>query len=101
MFAVSSEPNGVCPLGVKTPRVKSAEKVRRTCGESAEKVFKAIIGNSRIKTHEISAKTHLAQRTVEKAISVLKKEGVLQRIGPDKGGHWEVVRPPTDGGERP
>jgi len=25
------------------------------------------------------------------AISTLKKKGKLKRIGPDKGGHWEVI----------
>jgi predicted HTH transcriptional regulator len=44
-----------------------------------------------IKTNEISDKTQLAQRTVEKAIATLKKDGVLKRVGPDKGGHWEIV----------
>ena len=29
--------------------------------------------------------------TVARAIAKLKREGILRRIGPDKGGHWEVV----------
>jgi predicted HTH transcriptional regulator len=29
--------------------------------------------------------------TVARAIAKLKRSGVLRRIGPDKGGHWEVI----------
>jgi predicted HTH transcriptional regulator len=80
---------------VEKSREKSREKntaeVRRKYGESAEKVFSVIEKHMYIKTNEISDKTQLAQRTVEKAIAALKKDGVLKRIGPDKGGHWEIV----------
>lgn len=71
---------------------EGTDKVRRKYGESAEKVHRAISENLFIKTHEIAQKTGLSQRTVEKMIAILKKEGVLKRIGPDKGGHWEVVK---------
>ena len=29
--------------------------------------------------------------TVARAIAKLKRTGVLRRVGPDKGGHWEVI----------
>ncbi|MCK5906354.1 MAG: cell filamentation protein Fic [Flavobacteriales bacterium] len=29
-------------------------------------------------------------RTIEMAIAKLKERGKLERIGPDKGGYWEV-----------
>jgi predicted HTH transcriptional regulator len=64
--------------------------MRRKCGENAEKVLLSIKDDPFIKTHEIADKTQLSQRTVEKAVAKLKKAGVLKRIGPDKGGHWEV-----------
>ena len=51
----------------------------------------AIAGNKFIKTHEIADKTKLSQSTIEKNVAKLKKAGILKRIGPDKGGHWEIV----------
>jgi predicted HTH transcriptional regulator len=30
-------------------------------------------------------------KAVEKHLSNLKADGIIKRIGPDKGGHWEVV----------
>jgi ATP-dependent DNA helicase RecG len=79
-------------LGVKQSKEKeSAEKVRRKCGENAEKVFQSIRANLFIKTHEIADQTQLSQRAIDSTISKLKKAGFLRRIGPDKGGYWEVV----------
>jgi ATP-dependent DNA helicase RecG len=30
-------------------------------------------------------------RAVEKDLKTLQKEGKIKRIGPDKGGYWEVI----------
>ena len=30
-------------------------------------------------------------RTIERAIKQLRESGRLRRIGPDKGGHWQVI----------
>lgn len=70
---------------------ESAEKVRRKCGENAERVFQSIRANLYIKTHEIADQTQLSQRAIDSTISKLKKAGFLKRIGPDKGGHWKVL----------
>jgi predicted HTH transcriptional regulator len=32
----------------------------------------------------------LTRPTIERAIKKLKQLGLIKRIGPDKGGHWEV-----------
>jgi len=69
----------------------NTEEVRRKYGENMEKVLLAIQQDPFIKTHEVADKNQLAQRTVEKAVAMLKKARILKRIGPDKGGHWEVI----------
>ena len=33
----------------------------------------------------------ISRRAVAKQIAILKESGQLRRIGPDKGGHWEIV----------
>ena len=44
--------------------------------------------NPEITIPEIAEETDLSIKGVEKAIKILKEEGKLKRIGPDKGGHW-------------
>ena len=33
----------------------------------------------------------VTERTIERNIEKLRKKGLSNRIGPDKGGYWEVV----------
>jgi len=69
---------------------ESKEKIRRKYGENAEKIILAISGDQFIRTRKIADKTKLSQSTVEKIIAKLKKDGILKRVGPDKGGYWRI-----------
>lgn len=62
--------------------------MEKTGGE--EKILNLISSNSKITARELADAVVLSIAGVEKAIRILKKEGRLKRIGPDKGGHWEV-----------
>lgn len=50
-----------------------------------------MIDNPAITTQEIAEVLDLSIAGIEKAIRTLKKQNRLRRIGPDKGGHWEVI----------
>ena len=41
---------------------------------------------------EIHEMTQLSVSGVRKIIDRLREQGVIKRIGPDKGGHWELLR---------
>ena len=64
----------------------------KTVGKTVGKILALINENPKITREEISAKTGLTIRGVEWNLNKLKKEGVLKRIGPAKGGYWGVVR---------
>jgi ATP-dependent DNA helicase RecG len=40
----------------------------------------------------MARKLKISPRAVEKQISKLKKQGKIRRVGPDKGGYWEIVK---------
>lgn len=40
---------------------------------------------------EIAEKIGVSDRTIKKQISKLKEEEMIKRIGPDKGGYWEIL----------
>ena len=40
---------------------------------------------------ELAQTIGISDRAVKKSIKKLKEGGLLRRVGPDKGGHWEVV----------
>lgn len=66
---------------------KGVEKVRE---KTREKILRFIKENPEITTAEIAEKSGISSKSVEWHIAKLKKEGVIKRVGPDRGGHWEV-----------
>ncbi len=59
--------------------------------KSRVKILELMMQNPEITIPQIAEETDLSVKGVEKAIKILKEEGRLKRIGPDKGGHWEVL----------
>lgn len=66
-------------------RVKTREKTR-------EKIIRLIQARPRITMREIAERTGLSIKGVEWNIKKLKEEGILRRIGPAKGGYWEIIK---------
>ena len=58
--------------------------------KSKGKVIEMIAQNQSVTIPEIAAALDMSIPGIEKIIRSLKKENRLRRIGPDKGGHWEL-----------
>ena len=58
--------------------------------KSNEKVVRLIAEKPTITTQKIAESLGLSLAGIEKIIRTLKQQERLRRIGPDKGGHWEV-----------
>jgi ATP-dependent DNA helicase RecG len=48
--------------------------------------------NPHISTKEIANGIGIAERNIKVHVKKLKAIGKLKRVGPDKGGHWEVLK---------
>jgi len=57
-----------------------------------EKILNAIKNNSKITQNELMEVTSLTRRGVEWNLAKLKEKGIIKRIGPAKGGYWEVIK---------
>ena len=68
---------------------KSEEKSRE---KSREKILKMIRQKPTVTTQEMMDSLGLSRAGVEKIVKKLKQERRISRVGPDKGGHWEVVK---------
>ena len=75
------------PGSNKTVETKIREKVRE---KTREKILRLIRENPEITTAEIAEQSRVTSKAIEWNIKKLKKEGIIKRIGPDKGGHWEI-----------
>ena len=59
--------------------------------KTPQKILASIRANPFVGTQEMADAIGVERSTVARAIAKLKRDGVLRRIGPDKGGYWDVV----------
>ena len=59
--------------------------------KSRDNIIRLIRQNPNITMSEIASSVGISAKAVEKQIARMKKDGVLVRVGPDKGGSWEIV----------
>ena len=59
--------------------------------KSSQKILELISVSPSITISEIADRLGMTTRGVDKNIKRLKEQGVIRRVGPDKGGHWEVI----------
>jgi ATP-dependent DNA helicase RecG len=67
------------------------EKIGETGEKTVEKILQAIGEHSKTRISEMHIVTGLTRRGVEWNLRKLKSEGIIKRVGPAKGGHWEVI----------
>ena len=59
--------------------------------KNPQKIMEAMRANPSITRNELAELIGMTPEGVKSAISSLKASGAIRRVGPDKGGHWEVV----------
>ena len=59
--------------------------------KTVEKIISLMAARPQITTKEIIMEAGLTRRGVEWNIARLKEQRRIKRIGPDRGGRWEVV----------
>ena len=59
--------------------------------DTIEQVFNEIKNNMDISANDIANILNKNSRTIQRAIATLKEANRIKRVGPDKGGHWEII----------
>lgn len=76
-------------LGVNIANTREKEIIIRE--KTREKILLLMKVSPRITTSQMAEKIGISPKGVEWQISKLKADGSIRRIGPDNGGHWEVI----------
>ncbi len=78
---------------VKTVNETVNEIVNETVKVSTtqEKILQLLHENENITYEEMAEKMGISRATVGRHISILKKTGVLKRVGEDKNGSWLII----------
>ena len=70
---------------------KIGEQENKPVEKTVEKILQAIREYPKISIREMQIVTGLTRRGVEWNLRKLKSEGIIKRVGPAKGGHWEII----------
>jgi len=73
------------PTSQVTPQ-KSPSKIP----EKSQKIIDSITENPEITRKELAEKLEETEDTIQSRLRKLIKSHIIKRVGPDKGGHWEV-----------
>ena len=80
------------PESAETMSEKMSEKTRvKTREKTREKILSVLKATPYITMNELAEIVGISKKGVEWQMAKLKKEGRIKRIGPDKGGHWDVI----------
>lgn len=60
-------------------------------GNRAAKILDIVNLNSKVTIGELADMLQVDPETIKRDIDKLKKDNLLKRIGPERGGHWEIV----------
>jgi ATP-dependent DNA helicase RecG len=78
--------------GEARTREKTSERTsEKRLSKTAMAIVERMIATPDITIAELAAKLSRSKRAIELQISKLKQSQVIGRVGPDKGGHWEVL----------
>ena len=54
-------------------------------------ILNAIQQNPKVSAVEMASLLGISSRAVEKRLRSMRENDVIRRVGPDKGGYWEII----------
>ncbi|PIP36692.1 MAG: hypothetical protein COS92_05095 [Desulfobacterales bacterium CG07_land_8_20_14_0_80_52_14] len=71
---------------------KSSEKLVEGLTESQKKILMLVARNPSVSKKAMAQSLGISTTAIDKNLAKLKAKGVLRRVGPAKGGHWDIVQ---------
>ena len=76
----------------KKGQTTTQKTTQKNTSSTTQKILQILSENPKSSRKELALKTGLSEDGIKWNLDKLKKENKIRRIGPDKGGHWEVVK---------
>lgn len=70
---------------------KTTQKTTQIKSEIAKNILDVISANKYITLQELADLLGKTRDGIKYHIIKLQNQGILKRVGPDKGGHWEII----------
>ena len=78
-------------MKIKDSTMSGKESSQKSSQKSSHKILELMKQNPAITTTELAQLLNISRRAIAKQTALLKEKGLIRRIGPDKGGRWEVL----------
>lgn len=76
----------------KHPKHNQINKIYETRkSQTSQKIIELIKENPNISTQEMADYIGFDRRNIARQIKKLQDKGIISRIGPNKGGYWEIL----------
>ncbi|MBR3925008.1 MAG: winged helix-turn-helix transcriptional regulator [Kiritimatiellae bacterium] len=69
----------------------SQKKLGEKLGENRRRIIRMMEQDPSVTTFDLAAGIGISQTAIENNITWLRLHGYIRRVGPKKGGRWEVV----------
>lgn len=76
-------------IGESEPIIEKADNTTRP-KKTRDKVIEQLRQNPKLSATALAAEIGISAKGIQRHLANLKAEGILYRIGPDKGGQWQV-----------
>lgn len=80
---------------INMPGDKVSDKKTKQALPTGDRIFYAIKNNPDITIPEIATLLGVGKTTVDNGISVLKRNGKIERVGSNKTGYWKIIKQPS------
>ena len=77
--------------GVSASRTASEKMSEKMSGGTSGRILSALTEHPEATIADLAEAIGVTSRTIERHLKRLQEGGLLRRIGPDKGGSWEVL----------
>ena len=75
-----------------TEKVNATENVIDASQKTSQKIIELIKEDPYISTTKMAEIIGVDRRNIARNIKKLQEQGIVRRVGPDKGGFWECIR---------
>ena len=78
-------------IGESSPKIsETPRELPKTSGKTSGKILAALKQDENLTIPELASFIGVTERSIERNIKKLQEQNRLRRIGPAKGGHWEL-----------
>jgi predicted HTH transcriptional regulator len=84
-------PEGVVAEDKKKPLgARVTDKVTERVTENQSRILQEMKKDKNVTSKRLSEIVGISERKIKENIKLLKNKGLVKRIGPDRGGYWEI-----------